>query len=541
MSRYTSIWQLSIILLLASFTVAGAQDFSIDKASPEALWLEVAPPPPPPTVWGFDPADIMRWMGTPYPNTPPRQLIWAEGLGLVGQPPVPGRDELDAFSYGIDNIDLAKDEPVPGWTTIFFSVDRPSIGIPAPLPPGAGFAVWYQTMYPPTANGAAGDKSRITFPGGVGASALHSNAPWHWLSTTAASPESDLDGMSRGYNPVDSTRTGVYFSLDALTAATYYASSGADIFYQPAPPRENPADTLFVPPPAPVYYARYFDLGLLDTVDIDALLIWDAPPIGPPAGLGDRIWVSFARGACPPTAPCPAAVYEVWLNAAVVPPLLVIPAVSMDLVTMEDNLNALATLHGYPGNAAALTAFNAVTDAKGVVVSWEYQLLDANNAGFNLYRGMSESDNFKLLNADGPIVGGNPLEFVDEGVEPGFTYWYELGAVDLDGNEELLGRVSCYVGPRSVSKYELLGCYPNPTDGSTMISYRMDVAGQVEVSIFDSKGRLVREYVRAESPGTHELAWDGRDGKGRVVHPGTYFYKVRIGDWEASKKVTVVP
>jgi hypothetical protein len=480
-------------LLLASFTVANAQDFSVDAASqPADPWL---------------PADIVASHGR-------NVFIPAANIGLLGT------DEMDAFSYGYDWFN----EPL---LHVFFSVDRATLGV-------APWAVFTQVV----GNGAAGDKFRIVFPGGPGASALWSDAPWHFLQPLPG--ESNIDGMS------DHDAVNVYFSLDPVSAPPYGApGSPADVFYQ--------ATAGAVPGPITIY-ATEAALGLLPGDDIDALLSndrWNTPVYGATGvqgvlDAGDIVWVSLAPGS--PTLNGPDGIPSTpddWSAADVIqvypgPPAVVIPAVNMDLL-FEDNLDALATLMGIEGNPVGLTGFNAKEKGGDVVVTWAYPLADADNAGFNLYRGMDREDNFELLNSDRLLVGGNPFEYVDNDVEPGFTYWYKLGVVDLSGGEEISKPVSCFVGPRAVSTYELLGCYPNPTDGSTTISYRMEVAGQVEVSIFDSQGRLVREFVTAEGPGLHEVVWNGRDSRGRTMGPGMYFYKVRIGDWEDSKKVTVVP
>ena len=144
MSRYRCIWQLSIVLLLASFTVANAQDFSVDAASqPADPWL---------------PADIVASHGR-------NVFIPAANIGLLAT------DEMDAFSYGYDWFN----EPL---LHVFFSVDRATAGVFG-LPPG--FAVERETAAA-LGNGAAGDKFRIVFPGGVGASRLWSDAPAHLLA-----------------------------------------------------------------------------------------------------------------------------------------------------------------------------------------------------------------------------------------------------------------------------------------------------------------------------------------------------------------------
>jgi hypothetical protein len=50
----------------------------------------------------------------------------------------------------------------------------------------------------------------------------------------------------------------------------------------------------------------------------------------------------------------------------------------------------------------------------------------------------------------------------------------------------------------------------------------------VVLSIFDARGRRVRELVRQQqSPGLHRAMWDGRNEQGAMVPSGVYLYQLR--------------
>ncbi len=57
--------------------------------------------------------------------------------------------------------------------------------------------------------------------------------------------------------------------------------------------------------------------------------------------------------------------------------------------------------------------------------------------------------------------------------------------------------------------------------------------------VFDISGRLVRvlkdEVV--EEPGSHHVAWDGRDRLGRVVFTGVYFCRLDAGPNSATMRM----
>jgi hypothetical protein len=81
---------------------------------------------------------------------------------------------------------------------------------------------------------------------------------------------------------------------------------------------------------------------------------------------------------------------------------------------------------------------------------------------------------------------------------------------------------------------------PNPFNPSTRIEYALTRAGTVTLGVYDVAGRLVRVLVdsRPVPEGAHRAIWDGRDGLGRSVASGTYFYRLEVdGDVLTRKMV----
>jgi hypothetical protein len=91
---------------------------------------------------------------------------------------------------------------------------------------------------------------------------------------------------------------------------------------------------------------------------------------------------------------------------------------------------------------------------------------------------------------------------------------------------------------------ELLGLgdpKPNPSAQSTSISYEVPSSGQAAMVIFDVAGRVVRTLVnRDHVPGTYVVDWDGKDGNGRSVAGGIYFYELKAGGVRLAKRVIVL-
>ncbi len=84
---------------------------------------------------------------------------------------------------------------------------------------------------------------------------------------------------------------------------------------------------------------------------------------------------------------------------------------------------------------------------------------------------------------------------------------------------------------------------PNPVRGAgTRIDYTLPRAGTVRLEIFGLSGERVRTLVDgARAAGPNSAVWDGRDGRGRVVSAGTYFYRISGLGQTAVKRLVVLP
>ncbi|MFQ5675495.1 MAG: PQQ-dependent sugar dehydrogenase, partial [bacterium] len=64
--------------------------------------------------------------------------------------------------------------------------------------------------------------------------------------------------------------------------------------------------------------------------------------------------------------------------------------------------------------------------------------------------------------------------------------------------------------------------YPNPFNPTTVISYVLAKSSDVELTIYNQLGQLVKTLVAARQPaGAYEISWGGRDKKGVPVASGT--------------------
>jgi flagellar hook assembly protein FlgD len=84
--------------------------------------------------------------------------------------------------------------------------------------------------------------------------------------------------------------------------------------------------------------------------------------------------------------------------------------------------------------------------------------------------------------------------------------------------------------------------YPNPFNPSTTLHFGLPGAAEVTIDIFDVQGRRVRTLAENENfpAGEHQIRWQGRDDRGRVVNSGVYLYRVRAGEHQSLGRMTLL-
>ena len=91
------------------------------------------------------------------------------------------------------------------------------------------------------------------------------------------------------------------------------------------------------------------------------------------------------------------------------------------------------------------------------------------------------------------------------------------------------------------SKFALAQNYPNPFNPTTEISFTMDKASDVNLTIYNMLGQKVRVLENAYlSEGTHAYTWNGQDELGQSVSTGVYLYTLTGGEQTISKKMALM-
>jgi hypothetical protein len=92
----------------------------------------------------------------------------------------------------------------------------------------------------------------------------------------------------------------------------------------------------------------------------------------------------------------------------------------------------------------------------------------------------------------------------------------------------------------------LLQNYPNPFNPETWLPYQLATAAPAIIRIYNLRGQLVRQLDLGAKPAGSYISkdkaayWDGEDQFGEGVSTGIYFYTLRAGTFEATRRMIIL-
>lgn len=183
-----------------------------------------------------------------------------------------------------------------------------------------------------------------------------------------------------------------------------------------------------------------------------------------------------------------------------------------------------------------VTSFRAEADASGVRLWWDL-FADEDVAEFRIYRRKKGDAVYERASANNPIPP-NARTFVDTSIELGETYQYVLGVARPDGSEV---RSAAAEVTTIAHVFFLRQNYPNPFNPTTTIAFTLPNKQHVALAVFDARGSNVRTLVDGTvEAGETEIRWDGKDGGGKPVSSGVYFYRLQAGTRVQTRKLVLI-
>lgn len=168
-----------------------------------------------------------------------------------------------------------------------------------------------------------------------------------------------------------------------------------------------------------------------------------------------------------------------------------------------------------------------------------------NNGLLRGFLDAEDADN-TILPLTMPLLGGSPISILfpggagncathddrdSNGARPGWWMYFNFTAAAVPHS----GIVAADAAPGGA--LELLGA-PNPFRRSAMVRYTLPVPGEARLTIYDLRGRRVRDLFRgAQGSGSHVAVWDGRDSKGSPAAAGVYLVRLEAGGLSRTLKV----
>ena len=81
-----------------------------------------------------------------------------------------------------------------------------------------------------------------------------------------------------------------------------------------------------------------------------------------------------------------------------------------------------------------------------------------------------------------------------------------------------------------IEEFSLYQNFPNPFNPTTTIRYFLTNPGEVELNIYDIKGRLIKALVSSpQMSGYHDVSWNGYSTSGLAVETGMYLAQIKVG------------
>ncbi len=146
---------------------------------------------------------------------------------------------------------------------------------------------------------------------------------------------------------------------------------------------------------------------------------------------------------------------------------------------------------------------------------------ETESINFKLYRASVDSlyyVNYPLQITSGAVLGSYPDSLVN------------FDCLLVGNQDDVLG-----------TTFTKIVNYPNPFNPETTISYNLRTKTKVDLSIYNTKGQLIKTLVNTEQPaGKQTVIWNGKDHTDKPVASGIYFYKLSTANFKKINKMLLI-
>ena len=190
-----------------------------------------------------------------------------------------------------------------------------------------------------------------------------------------------------------------------------------------------------------------------------------------------------------------------------------------------------------------MTLFSATGGDSKVTLHW-VTASELDNDHFNLYKSEMPDGGFRLIaqiEGNGTTVSEHEYFYADNQVINGFTYYYRISDVDINGTEEFYPEtISAIPGGEGVGvvadNFGLHHSYPNPFNSSANISFNILKAGTVRLSVYNEQGAEVTVIMDSYcEPGEYIRQFIGEN-----LSSGVYFVSLKQGELTSVSRLVLL-
>ena len=352
------------------------------------------------------------------------------------------------------------------------------------------------------------------------------------------------------------------FEIDALVRYYYFTENHSRSEFQQLFEKYRQSSTILlveheyldtIPP------GRITDLIVTDRTDTTMTITWtasgddgdsggpaesyiirysDVEPVDPPGTYDWNWWSNVAM-----TLPNPPAPAEPGVEQSVTVEGLSEATTyyfRMNVVDHGGNDSGLSNVASLWTTPVELVSFVADVDQQNnVQLEWS-TASESNNLGFAVERKLATEEVWQevaFVNGAGTASEEQAYVFVDVPGRAG-DWNYRLKQVDTDGAFEYSQSIQVTIAAPQV--FALEQNYPNPFNPATTISFQVpeSAEGRIVLVVYDMLGRQVRSLMDKQAePGYYSIQWDGLDDEGKIASSGVYLYRLKAGEFTATKKM----
>ncbi len=83
--------------------------------------------------------------------------------------------------------------------------------------------------------------------------------------------------------------------------------------------------------------------------------------------------------------------------------------------------------------------------------------------------------------------------------------------------------------------------YPNPFNPATTISYTLSETAETSLAVYNIRGELIKTLVSGvQQAGEYTIEWNGTDAQGKDAPSGVYFYRLKNGEQQMTRRMVLM-